>query len=734
MAAPTIILSKPVVMSTTANPSTNDNVAGEGTLQLLELASSTSTTVDATSKAGVDDNDVAAGAAGPDCDGQYGGRECDAVMSETDMDEVLSAASGFFQTSLDKALGLSRDEVDGNNNNNNENRSIGSSSESTIRYFEPSDFLTQNWELLEFDRDYIPSVSLAMVAGGIACFHPLVFVAGVLTAFGTLQAAGAAHNWCHGTDNNHNKASSTNAAGVCYCFPNMAVAQVATEMHEETDQVAVDGGERQRLEADVAHENETEETNEEKVLPYRQISQITFSDDSVLNPPIVTEIKEESMPLSPQSTTPAMPLQSLHTAKSTATHIDTKSALEWVQEYYPPLSELSSVDRVEFYGLNAKEFFEVFFADDAPFGFETFHKIRKDKAVEYGQWETLEQVQKPCLLSSAPTIFAPSSSTASMPPLQERVVKYDAKTNSMFGPAFAPTTKVQRALQVSKRLLVLEIKTTLADVPFSNRFYLMERWLVTSESVSNADNHNMNHSKKLSKKKKQKHQQHSHAHSSKSASCAYLTVTSQVFFTQSCPFESTVHKESSKTINEICTQWNKMAQEALKLTEETRRQRIQEERMENLHDDESDDDAEESEVETSDGDQTVPTSPPPRSEESVVVFCQLDESVEIENVGRRRSWGPSEECLPVENEESNTKMCQSDLVTSTRRAKFQRQRTSSSGDSERKPPHRRLSKSLSKLFRRPAGSTQAAVETTELSASSSPILEYHGLALDDCAS
>ena len=469
--------------------------------------------------------------------------------------------------------------------------------------------------------------------------------------------------------------------------------------------------------------------------------------------------------------------------------MDAQQASEFVQTYFPPLAVQSTVNNVVFHGLNAKEFFEVFFADNAPFGFEAFHKIRKDKDVEYGQWETLTNVQKPCLLSSAPSISGmdssqPSQAASAIPSIQERIVTFSAKTNSMFGPPFAPTTKVQRAMQVSKNTLVLEIKTTLTDIPFANRFYLMERWMVTSESVREDDID----SRKRTDHHRSKSQSSNKATKPRPTSRAYLTVTSQVFFTKSCPFEATVHKESAKTINEICTQWNKMAQEALKRTEETRRQRIQEEKMENLDDDDmsmdddhhsvslagGDDGDETATASSSDGDTTVPTSCPPVQEEV---------SIEIEHVGKQKSWIAGDD-RPImfevldENNDSHSDKDKSQgsnnpiaslasfliaPAASSWRSTFQRRESSTSnhssvndkmGGSERLSSTRRRSKTFSNMLRndRPRSSTSdddyfarpfkstpsrpttrtEQPETTTYHQPSSPILDYHGLTPGDC--
>mmetsp|Transcript_53310 Transcript_53310/g.129576 ORF Transcript_53310/g.129576 Transcript_53310/m.129576 type:complete len:856 (-) Transcript_53310:79-2646(-) len=741
------------------------------------------------------------------------------------------AASAFFTMDYNKALGgLGIPNKRGGSEETDDTTASGSTSTTTGgRYFEPSDFLPQqNWEYLtdQFDKNNMGPLGLAVVAtaGSVVCFHPLVIVAGVVTALGTFQAAAAGHDWCNSSSSGSGGLSSDRAATLplpsptataaasaeqgnrkegnrndhtvdldsafCHCFPISFSGTTTTTQPSDAQATGHDAnkqvhnGLQQQQQSIDDYQNDTTSSSRAsngKVYTYRQMSQITFSDDSIMYPPVITTTpttaatKENSTRLSSSQQPPlneskshvqpsSIQIESQHTTESqnnstpNRTQMDVKSSLEFVQQFYPTLGVQSSVQNVEFHGLNAKEFFDVFFADDAPFGFEAFHKARKDKDVEYGQWETLEDVLKPCLLPTAPSVSSKSSThsaTATIPPIQERVVTYQAKTNSMFGPPFAPTTKIQRAMQVSKKMLMLEIKTTLADIPFADRFYLMERWVVTSEKETDKKNKGTTPTKK----------------SSRSTSCACLSVTSQVFFTQSCPFESTVHKESAKQINQICKQWNEMAQEALKRTEETRRQRLEDEKVENLNDDDEDsiDDTEDGTTSSSDGDQTVPTSYPPTS----------DGEIEIEHVSRQKSWvvgdaqpvvidaeyddnpiNPIKALASILTDPVAPPSTSSSSAPSSWRSSFQRRTSSKSintnndkmGGSERIGPHRRLSRPFSNMMRNRTSSsdlvqsnssnndgskskTLSTPNYTQLQDESSlPVLEILGLNLDDCSS
>lgn len=586
------------------------------------------------------------------------------------------------------------------------------SSVHTMRYFEPSDFKLENWE------DLSPAqIGFAMVAGGFMCFHPVMFVAGVLTAFGTLHAAGATYDYCE------------NSSTLLFCGRNDTTTSAAndkTKVPTGEENVLSDAGQAPTLDNEVAEEKKDDhalfddDEEEEGDDSMRQVSQLTFSEDSgnVIPQKLIQDIlgsenngQSDTMQIDRDSSN--VKDGRIHSSLSALSHLESQEALQWVDTLYPSLPT-KALDRVEFHGLNAKEFFNVFFSDSAPFGFEAFHNIRRDKNVRYGQWETLEGVQKPCLLSQAPDIsHDQNGANVQLPPVLERVVEYDAKTNSFLGPPFAKTTKVQRALQVSKRLLVLEMKTTLSDIPFSNRFYIMERWLVTSESHTEDDGPKATKSNKKHKSPKHidaKHQvlpqgsSTSHHHKSgKMTSTAFLTITSQVVFTQQCTFEATILKESAKQISDISNQWNKMAQEGLKRTEEARRQR--------LRDKEFEEDEHDEKIELRLPQRTVKKDAETTQEKSNEAKHENDESIEIQHMGRRNSWVAGDPFCPSPEEEHDLK----DLSLNARLSKVikSRQQKSKSG-------RRSLSRSLSNLIARRRSSTLSTVSSSANGTAVSP--------------
>jgi hypothetical protein len=186
---------------------------------------------------------------------------------------------------------------------------------------------------------------------------------------------------------------------------------------------------------------------------------------------------------------------------------------------------------VQFEGLNALEFFKVFIGDDAPYTFKEFQKQRGDIDIEYGSWIPLSTTpQSLSMHPQAPSSEIPLHSFTSY----ERTLSFKTLTKSYFGPAYAFVFKKQR-IHVHKRLMILESRVELKDIPFCDRFFVLERWIL--------------HSPKLKERK-----------------LSFLNVHSQVFFTLPCSFESQIRTKSLSTLKDIITSWCQMAQQVLKIT------------------------------------------------------------------------------------------------------------------------------------------------------------------------
>eukprot|EP00531_Pseudo-nitzschia_arenysensis_P014773 CAMPEP_0116141534 /NCGR_PEP_ID=MMETSP0329-20121206/14432_1 /TAXON_ID=697910 /ORGANISM="Pseudo-nitzschia arenysensis, Strain B593" /LENGTH=619 /DNA_ID=CAMNT_0003636721 /DNA_START=205 /DNA_END=2064 /DNA_ORIENTATION=- len=430
----------------------------------------------------------------------------------------------------------SSDDVGGFKDEDNDESSVVSSTSSIVsRYFEPTDFIS--WEEMYSKAEYVPHVGFAIAAGGFAFFHPIAFFAGVVTAVGAARAAGATYEYAmcmqQGKSNGH---EGEDIMLPCDCFNALGFNDTLRSANLEAEKALS------------AAESKLADGNAVPLAKSNSTCSTTAS--------TVEELQDESIKskvaIAPSASIPSV-IESPRKAKSPKSF----DASQWAKEHFPVLP-IVALENVEFRGLNANEFFDVFFADDAPFGFPAFHILRRDKEVQYSCWNTGCASNDPDRNIELPSFIA----------TKEREVQYHAKTNSFLGPAFAPTKKLQRAYFVSKKMLVIEIRMTLHDIPFSKQFYLIERWVIDgtrtgSDSISRTN----------SRKEKRK-QNNVNSPISLSSHCVYLTVSSEVYFTEECAFESAVKKESTKQVCEISKCWNAMAQAGLKRTEETRTRRL----------------------------------------------------------------------------------------------------------------------------------------------------------------
>lgn len=354
-----------------------------------------------------------------------------------------------------------------------------SSTDGSSNYFSRQDFSASNWKDA---ASYLPPWGFAVFLGSLVITHPFLFAAGALTAVGTSKAFRPEAALC--------------GSGSLF-FP--------LSMDDEED-----------------IKDTILETDKELV---RDVSSVTIEDTDA------QQQQEEGESLANDK----LPLHERNPANLATPEL----ASAWVQCHYPSL-KFCAEENVDFAGLNALEFFHVFFATDAPYNFQELQKKRKDKDIVYGDWRSLGQAKQLSLHPKAQQLDQLNTT----PYINERLITFKTKTGSYFGPPYADATKVQRALLASKKLLIIEARTTMKDVPYSDRFYIMERWVVTA-----------------TKKDDMYH--------------ASLSIHSQVFFTKSCPFESQIVSKSQETFKEISSTWINMAHQALKLTEKARQIRLQ---------------------------------------------------------------------------------------------------------------------------------------------------------------
>ena len=139
--------------------------------------------------------------------------------------------------------------------------------------------------------------------------------------------------------------------------------------------------------------------------------------------------------------------------------------------------------------------------------------------------------------------------------------------------------------------MVLESKNSVSGVPLSDRFFVLERWVVTAEKIDRRYH-------------------------------LRVSIYSQTFFTQKCPFETQIVSKSEASFQDLANQWYNMAQDAIKKTERARCRRIS--RITNEEDDQEDTSVASFSSEPYEND----------NEEN----HSNDESVEVRHFGRCKSW------------------------------------------------------------------------------------------------
>jgi hypothetical protein len=78
-------------------------------------------------------------------------------------------------------------------------------------------------------------------------------------------------------------------------------------------------------------------------------------------------------------------------------------------------------------------------------------------------------------------------------------------------------------------MVVVDSKTTLLDIPFGDRFHVLERWVYNTFSGSKNT----------------------------------LNVSVAIVMVQSCPWEAQIRKKSSQTLNQVLSSWYHLATQAL---------------------------------------------------------------------------------------------------------------------------------------------------------------------------
>jgi hypothetical protein len=424
----------------------------------------------------------------------------------TTAETTTAAPLSFFDTDW-LAHTFSREEIDPTEDALDDDDDAASqasaSSRASSAYFDQTDFNSMIW-MQAMDA---PTFGLAVIALTTVITHPILFMAGAIAALGTATAVGASYDLLEGPLRRWMPCGDSTAVTVC--------GQTCTETSTQVD--------------DVAEETVAITPTELVIKQYQDVADEATVESSTTEDP--ADVQESNR-------------QQNHHHQgilSEATIITLDDALpdDCVDEYYPPLKN-QVVQDVEMLGLNTVQFFRVFFANAAPYNFLEYQKKRGDIDITYGLWEDLTN-EGPASLHPKATNRLPSD--LGYHSFQERILKFRAKTNSFIGPMYATTTKHQRILIVSKRCAVIESRTYLADIPYCDRFTVMERWVI---KAIKEDGHYT----------------------------ARISTYCQVFFTKSCPFEGQIRSKSASTVSEVVKGWCVMAQEALKLTEQAKKDRI----------------------------------------------------------------------------------------------------------------------------------------------------------------
>jgi hypothetical protein len=395
-------------------------------------------------------------------------------------------------------------------------------SRASSTYFDPIDFNPSNW-MQAMDA---PSIGFAVIALTTVLAHPFLFVAGALAAFGTATVVGASYNLV-----------SRAEGPLSRCFPCSGSlmgdgsgtirdsANGSLQAIQDTDPA---------LKSPANEDPADEATTESSTTADDQVDAHASTQPESKPKRTATSVASAASPPQHQRMISDTTLMTLDN------EVPQVFPEEWFRENYPSLKNQVVKDE-EMLGLSASQFFKVFFSDDAPYNFLEFQKKRGDIDIEYGAWKDVEWETGPISMHAAAKGSLPSDLGHLF--FQERTLYFKAKTNSFFGPLYATTTKRQRILMLSKRCAVLESKTSLADIPYCDRFTVMERWVITA---------------------------------TKDDDCytARVATACEVFFTKSCPFEGQIRSKSASTISEVVTAWCAMAQEALKLTEQAKQDRI----------------------------------------------------------------------------------------------------------------------------------------------------------------
>eukprot|EP00977_Amphora_coffeiformis_P009436 scaffold2181_cov153-Amphora_coffeaeformis.AAC.2 len=175
-------------------------------------------------------------------------------------------------------------------------------------------------------------------------------------------------------------------------------------------------------------------------------------------------------------------------------------------------------------------------------------------------------------------------------------------------------------------MAVLEMKTTLADIPFCDRFYVLERWILTAAK----DAYGVYHLK--------------------------ISSRASVILTKSCPFATQIQTKSRSSLTDVGRAWCHMAKQALQLAEQAKLDRLHHHEHDDDDDednDDDDDDENERQTDSLERPEQAPIANKPSSDletyaeekkEEEHARTHNDENIElIHSFARQTSWVMGEE-------------------------------------------------------------------------------------------
>ena len=565
-------------------PSNDDNDEGEKQLEEGESSVPSSRGVSPDNNANSDnDNDTP----------EKNDRErCKSVppTSESDIDQpfLLTTKARSISPSFSLFCGQveSNESTDNNtieHNEKNENQEIDDQ-QSTATHFDPSDFNSQTWltAIQETSATVRYSAPAAAALTAVLVVHPLALIGAVATASAaagttalTMWAVGFFHEldkgyqiwseefgllfWEDSDKNNNNgglKMICAEPNSITDDTDAMSVSSVATTLDQERHKlgekvVVVKVDEESGKVTPQKKSRKSKLTEDVSTKPLKKgygLRRIKSAPISVKSSTSKKQHRKQQSALVSDSKPPSIPIKpKVKKQASTASASSSTSAnSKLIDEHFLPL-DICVIQSVELPYLNTtQQFFDVFFADDAPYSFRDFQKKRGDVDIVYGKWE---ECNEDTLNSTFPPL--PPKSSA-----KQRRQKFSTLTKSYFGPAYAKASKIQRATQLAHgKVLVLENVTQLSDIPFSDRFQVMERWVLEvvpeEEKPQSTENNITLHT----------------------ATCK-LTVHAEVQMLKSCSWEPQIRKKASETFQEVVTEWCKSATKALKATEEQKQRRL----------------------------------------------------------------------------------------------------------------------------------------------------------------